>query len=141
MRRLQEAYDGLDKIVRTPLPLSYSRHTLRRGAMCPHALASPAARPALSVLPTRTCRAPTAPAPPLRHANTHPGPTPPRRFLVVWLTFLPFVAWKELGWATVPVDVILAFFLLGIEEIGVQVEEPMGILALEVSLDCFDFEV
>ena len=26
---------------------------------------------------------------------------------MVWLTFLPFVSWRELGWATVPVDVIL----------------------------------
>lgn len=57
MRLLQDAFDSCEKIVRTPLPLSYSRHTLR--------------------------------------------------FLVSWLTFLPFCAWKELGWATVPVDVIL----------------------------------
>ena len=29
-----------------------------------------------------------------------------------------------------------AFFLFGIEEIGVQIEEPFGILALEVCTDC-----
>jgi len=144
VRRLQDAFEACEKIVRTPLPLSYSRHT--------------------------------------------------SRFLVTWLTFLPFCAWSELGWATVPVDgarfclsggftgvwmyvcgwvwmggwmcgcleglhtchnqtkpnlikpnlppssppptpphptVILGFFLLGIEEIGVQVEEPLGVLALE----------
>lgn len=57
MRRLQDALDRCEKILRTPLPLSYTRHT--------------------------------------------------SRFLVMWLTCLPFVAWTELGWATVPVDVIL----------------------------------
>ncbi|GBF88612.1 hypothetical protein Rsub_01327 [Raphidocelis subcapitata] len=81
VRIMQDAFEVCEKIVRTPLPLSYSRHT--------------------------------------------------SRFLVAWLTFLPFCAWSELGWATVPVDVILGFFLLGIEEIGVQVEEPCGLLALE----------
>lgn len=81
VRRLQDAFECCEKLVRTPLPLSYSRHT--------------------------------------------------SRFLVTWLTFLPFCAWRELGWATVPVDMILGFFLLGIEEIGVQVEEPLGVLALE----------
>ena len=54
------------------------------------------------------------------------------RFLVLWLTALPFCCWHELGWATVPVATVLSFLLLGIEEIGVQIEEPMGILALEV---------
>jgi putative membrane protein len=62
VRRMQDAFENCEKIVRTPLPLSYSRHT--------------------------------------------------SRFLVAWLTFLPFCAWKELGWGTVPVDVILGFFLL-----------------------------
>ena len=81
VRKLQDAFEVCEKIVRTPLPLSYSRHT--------------------------------------------------SRFLVSWLTFLPFCAWRELGWATVPVDVILGFFLLGIEEIGVQIEEPLGVLPLE----------
>ena len=57
MRQLQNAFQCCEKILRTPLPLSYSRHS--------------------------------------------------SRFLVTWLTFLPFCAWKELGWATVPVDCIL----------------------------------
>jgi putative membrane protein len=57
VRRLQEAFDTCMKIVRTPLPLSYSRHT--------------------------------------------------SRFLVTWLTFLPFCAYRELGWLMVPIDATL----------------------------------
>jgi predicted membrane chloride channel (bestrophin family) len=30
---------------------------------------------------------------------------------------------ETMGWATVPVAIGLAFFLFGIEEIGVQIEE------------------
>lgn len=60
------------------------------------------------------------------------------RFLVLWLTALPFSCWHELGWATVPVATVLAFLLLGIEEIGVQIEEPMGILALETYTDSIE---
>ena len=54
------------------------------------------------------------------------------RFLVLWLTCLPFVIWQELGWFSVPISMVVSFLLFGIEEIGVQIEEPFGILALEV---------
>lgn len=53
------------------------------------------------------------------------------RFLVIWLTFMPFTLWNACGWGIVPVSTIIAFLLLGIEEIGVQIEEPFGILPLE----------
>jgi len=53
------------------------------------------------------------------------------RFLVIWLTFMPFTLWNACGWGCVPVSTIIAFLLLGIEEIGVQIEEPFGILPLE----------
>lgn len=53
------------------------------------------------------------------------------RFLLCWLTILPFCTAGQVGWVTVPIACAMAFFLLGIEEIGVQVEEPFGILALE----------
>lgn len=48
------------------------------------------------------------------------------------MTCLPFCVADSMGWTTVPIAVGLAFFLFGIEEIGVQIEEPFGILALEV---------
>lgn len=50
---------------------------------------------------------------------------------MLWLGFLPFALWPDCGWAVVPVEVVVAFLLLGIEEIGVQIEEAFGILPLE----------
>ncbi len=52
------------------------------------------------------------------------------RFLTIWLAFLPLSLYSTCGWATVPSAVIIAFLLLGIEEIGVSVEEPFSILPL-----------
>jgi len=49
------------------------------------------------------------------------------RFLTTFLLFLPFGLWPAMGdswnhWATVPATTVVAFFLLGIEEIGMQIE-------------------
>lgn len=53
------------------------------------------------------------------------------RFLFLWLTFLPLSIYKLCGWATIPTTLIIAFVLLGIEEIGVIKEEPFSVLPLE----------
>jgi predicted membrane chloride channel (bestrophin family) len=58
------------------------------------------------------------------------------RFLALFLLFLPFGLWPVMGdswnhWATIPAADLIAFFLLGIEEIGIQIEEPFSILPLE----------
>ena len=42
---------------------------------------------------------------------------------VIWLSCLPLGLWPVVGWGTVPLTVAIAFLLLGIEEIGVAVEE------------------
>lgn len=52
------------------------------------------------------------------------------RFLTLYVTFVPFTLWGSCGWGSVPISVTIAFLLLGIEEIGVQIEEPFGILPL-----------
>jgi hypothetical protein len=52
------------------------------------------------------------------------------RFLIIWLAFLPLALYPTWDWATVPVTTIIAFLLLGIDEIGVQIEEPFAILPL-----------
>ena len=62
------------------------------------------------------------------------------RFLATFLVFLPFGIWPVMGnswnhWGTVPVTDVIAFFLLGIEEIGIQIEEPFSILPLEALCD------
>lgn len=50
------------------------------------------------------------------------------RFLVIWLALLPFSIFASCGWVTVFSSVVLGFFLLSIEEIGVTIEEPFNIL-------------
>jgi hypothetical protein len=37
------------------------------------------------------------------------------RFLLCWLTILPFCTAGQVGWITVPIACAMAFFLLGIE--------------------------
>lgn len=54
---------------------------------------------------------------------------------MIWLTWLPFALWMSCGWAIVVILPLFAALLVGIEEIGVQIEEPFGILPLEVLCD------
>eukprot|EP01025_Chloroclados_australasicus_P059766 TRINITY_DN7577_c0_g2_i2.p2 TRINITY_DN7577_c0_g2~~TRINITY_DN7577_c0_g2_i2.p2 ORF type:complete len:158 (-),score=20.50 TRINITY_DN7577_c0_g2_i2:137-610(-) len=81
LRVLEETTIKTRRIFRSPIPLSYTRHT--------------------------------------------------SRFLMIWLAFVPLSLWHDCGWLSVPATSVTAFLLLGIEEIGVQVEEPFGILPLE----------
>ena len=63
--------------MRTPLPLSYSRHT--------------------------------------------------SRFLSIWSFTLPFVLVDAIGWmATVPTYTIICWMLFGIEDVGLQIEQPFS---------------
>jgi len=71
-----------ERIVKTPLPLVYTRHTAR--------------------------------------------------FLSWWLLFLPVCLYNQLraNWMIVPVSGLIGFFLVGIEDLGNQIEEPFSILPL-----------
>lgn len=53
------------------------------------------------------------------------------RFMIIWLSAMPFTMWDICGWGVVPLTTVIAYLLLGIDEIGVQIEEPFGILPLE----------
>ena len=62
------------------------------------------------------------------------------RFLTFFLTLLPLALWGQLGeswnhWATIPAEFVISFFLFGIEEVGIQIEEPFSILPLEAFCD------
>lgn len=48
------------------------------------------------------------------------------RFMGLWLMAMPFAFWETCGWATIPLTLIIAYLLLGIDEIGVQIEEPLS---------------
>lgn len=47
-----------------------------------------------------------------------------RRSLVAYLGTLPFAMLASFGWATIPIVFAASFVLLGIEEIGVEIEDP-----------------
>jgi len=49
-----------------------------------------------------------------------------RRCLILYCVTLPFGVIELYGWGTVPLTAVIAFTLLGIEEIGVEIEEPFG---------------
>ncbi|MEK6257680.1 MAG: bestrophin family protein [Planctomycetota bacterium] len=49
-----------------------------------------------------------------------------RRALIVYCFTLPLALVQEYGWETVPVTLMIAYVLFGIEEIGVEIEDPFG---------------
>ncbi|KAF5842146.1 Bestrophin, RFP-TM, chloride channel-domain-containing protein [Dunaliella salina] len=84
MGNVQTFYDYLgmcERIMRTPLPLTYTRHTAR--------------------------------------------------FLFFWICSLPFALYGSFGWGCIPIALVISTLLLGIDEIGVQIEEPFGVLPLD----------
>eukprot|EP00884_Botryococcus_braunii_P014354 jgi/Botrbrau1/2291/Bobra.101_2s0114.1 len=78
---MADSIGSCERILKTPIPLSYTRHT--------------------------------------------------SRFLIVFLVFLPLQLWDSCKWGAVPATLLISFLLLGIDEIGVMIEEPFSILALE----------
>ncbi|CAA0813619.1 UPF0187 protein - chloroplastic [Striga hermonthica] len=53
------------------------------------------------------------------------------RFLVLWHFTLPIILWDECHWIVVPATFISAASLFCIEEVGVLIEEPFPVLALD----------
>lgn len=60
-----------------------------------------------------------------------------RRALAVYCGTLPFALVEYFGWLTVPVTFLVSYVLLGIEEIGVEIEEPFGTDDNDLPLDRF----
>jgi hypothetical protein len=52
------------------------------------------------------------------------------RYLIVFVTFLPFAFWSMFGWVTIPIMAVYTFLLVGLENIGIQIEEPYSVLPL-----------
>ena len=52
------------------------------------------------------------------------------RFIIIFVTFLPFGLWEFLHWLTIPVMAVIALMLVGIENIGIQLEQPLMVLPL-----------
>ncbi|KFM28033.1 UPF0187 protein, chloroplastic [Auxenochlorella protothecoides] len=76
----EDCIGGCERILRTPIPQSYTRHT--------------------------------------------------SRFLMIWLIMMPFTLWAAYSWVSILLSGLFAYLMLGIDEIGVQIEEPFGVLPL-----------
>ncbi|CAE7348112.1 unnamed protein product [Symbiodinium natans] len=64
------------------------------------------------------------------------------RFLVVWLLSLPLALAAETGWLTVLIELIASWGLLGIQEIGLRLEDPFnGQVTMEVFITTVAKEV
>jgi putative membrane protein len=49
-----------------------------------------------------------------------------KQLLLLYLLTLPFILVGEMGWVAIPTVAAIAFGLLGIEEAGVEIEDPFG---------------
>jgi len=65
------------------------------------------------------------------------------RFLSVWLLFMPLALYGAIGthFAIVPITAFLAFAIFGIEELGVQIEEPFSVLPMNVMAGGIDASI
>ena len=59
---------------------------------------------------------------------------PPPPCSLVWLILLPFTLWAAYSWFSILLSGIFAFLMFGIDEIGVQIEEPFGWVFLSCSV-------
>ena len=60
-----------------------------------------------------------------------------RRALILYCFTLPFVLVQFYGWWTIPVTMMVAYMFFGIEEIGVEIENPFGSDANDLPLEEF----
>ena len=58
-----------------------------------------------------------------------------KQLLLIYCLFLPFQTVRDLEWFAVPVVMIVSFTLLGIEEIGIEIENPFGTDRNDLPLD------
>jgi putative membrane protein len=49
-----------------------------------------------------------------------------RRALILYCTTLPFALIESYGWSTILDTGLIAYIFFGIEEIGVEIEDPFG---------------
>jgi putative membrane protein len=64
-----------------------------------------------------------------------------KQFLMLYLVTLPFVLVRLVDWLAVPMTLIVSFGLVGIEEAGVEVEDPFGTDANDLPLESFCFTI
>lgn len=60
-----------------------------------------------------------------------------RRALSIYCLTLPHALWDGFGWSTIVVTALVSYILLGIEEIGVEIEDPFGVDDNDLPLEAF----
>ena len=63
------------------------------------------------------------------------------RILTMWLFTLPFSLWLPLGWCMVPAVFLISWVMLGVDEIGIEIEEPFCILPVRPLCDMCEREI
>ena len=58
-----------------------------------------------------------------------------KQLLLIYCLSLPFQMVARMGWYTAPLTGLISFTLLGIEEIGLQIEDPFGLDPNDLPLD------
>lgn len=60
-----------------------------------------------------------------------------KQLLLIYCLILPFQFIQDLGWWTIPIVGFISFALFGIEEIGIEIENPFGTDPNDLKLDTF----
>lgn len=60
-----------------------------------------------------------------------------RTFMILWLLALPYGLVEDLGWAAAPVAVVVAYLLLGVERVSLEIEQPFGTDYSDLALEEF----
>lgn len=60
-----------------------------------------------------------------------------RRVLILYVYTLPLALQEPFGWEAIPATLLLAFALFGVEEIGVEIEDPFGLDDNDLPLEKF----
>lgn len=60
-----------------------------------------------------------------------------RRVLILYCMTLPLALAKDFGWSTIPVTLLVSYALFGIEEIGVEIEDPFGYSPNDLPIENF----
>lgn len=58
-----------------------------------------------------------------------------RRVLIAYCVTLPFALVKDFGWMTIPATLLISYALYGVEEIGVEIEDPFGFEANDLPIE------
>ena len=90
-KELSDCLANAEKILYTPIPIAYTRHTSRS--------------------------------------------------LTIWLLTLPLALWSLMGMSMIPSVFLIAYLMLGVDEIGIEIEEPFCVLPVRPIAEMCDSEI